>query len=66
MIPEVTLSELLAGRTPIVEVPGCPYIDGATPWIHALPLISLAVVENPQAVLEIGTIERAYDEVAGE
>jgi hypothetical protein len=54
-IPEVSLLRILAGRRVPLHLTVRNYEDGMLRVEHAIALLSIAVAENPQEVLEIGT-----------
>ena len=54
-LPERTLDEILGSRTAAIRVKVTAYEDGMLPLYDAVPLLSIAVAEQPQTIVEIGT-----------
>jgi hypothetical protein len=54
-LPEQPLDLILGARKSSIRLNVMAYEDGMLPIRDALPLISLAVAENPRAIVEIGT-----------
>lgn len=54
-IPEISLSDILGTRRPVIQLSVMGYEDGMLSSEHAMVLLSILVAEAPNEVLEIGT-----------
>ena len=54
-IPQVTLDEILGARKSAITLNVMAYEDGMLPLRDAVPLLSIAVAEQPRTIVEIGT-----------
>jgi hypothetical protein len=55
LIPEIALSDVLGTRRPSIQITVQAYEDGTLVLQDMLALLSIAVAESPQELLEIGT-----------
>ena len=54
-LPEITLDTILGSRKAAIALNVMAYEDGMLPLRDALPLLSIAVAEQPRSIVEIGT-----------
>jgi len=54
-VPEISLSDILGTRRPVIKLSVTRYEDGILPTEQAMAVLAILVAENPTTVLEIGT-----------